>query len=88
MKTAEYIKDVSGFTGEAKLYKITKEIETNKLNVSYVVVSATFVLDRCETYIFESDKNGNVTNWFELEGSCNDVYDHEEALINGGYDIV
>jgi len=49
----------------------------------YVVVSATEVFGRPETYIFPSDENGKVTDWLELEGSFQGEWNIDKALSRG-----
>lgn len=41
-----------------------------------------------ETYIFESDNEGNIKDWSELEGSFRGEINHERALKNLGYTIL
>tara|TARA_B100000745_G_scaffold259247_1_gene182573 strand:- start:217 stop:498 length:282 start_codon:yes stop_codon:yes gene_type:complete len=62
------------------------------LGESYVRVSATTNLDlhdkpENETYIFPSNKKGEVTSWTELPGSARGIFDPERVLENIGYDI-
>ena len=91
---ATFIRDLDGFTGEAKLYKLDPPMEETDFDNEvvgrhkYVVVSATVAMfTGPETYIFPSDENGNVTSWGELEGSYRGGLDHETALKNAGYSI-
>lgn len=87
MKTATKVKDLNGFNGTAALYKLSEPIEGyNKETYEYVVASAVRNWT-VETYIFGSDENGQVLNWGELDGSVRDVYDHEIALNNAGYEV-
>lgn len=54
----------------------------------YVVVSAVSVpFSGPETYIFRSDRHGNVTRWNELPGSFRGSLDHAQALAYAGYAI-
>ena len=54
----------------------------------YVVVSAVVApVTGPETYIFEGDADGNVTDWGELPGSFRGDFDHERALRNAGYEV-
>lgn len=41
-----------------------------------------------ETFIFQSDSNGNVVDYSELEGSFRGEINHEKALSNLGYTIL
>ena len=55
----------------------------------YVNVSAvTAPFSGPETYIFGSDKSGNIKNWSELEGSYQGVLSHEVALGLAGYEVM
>jgi hypothetical protein len=99
---AKFVKDVSDkFVGSAIVVKLDppmkysswEEVEGEHCSVEkdavYVVVSAAITFDQgSETFIFPSDKEGNVTNWGELEGSFRGSLDHEKALNNAGYDLV
>ena len=40
-----------------------------------------------ETFIFESDADGNVSSWSELDGSFKGAQDHEQALRKAGYEV-
>lgn len=64
----------------------------------YVVVSAmdlsllsgedaTTVVGSLETYIFPADKDGNVLEWIELNGSFKGELNHERALREAGYEV-
>lgn len=79
---ATFIRDITGFTGDAKLYRTTDQ--------GHVVVSATVVPfgGGPETYIFPADENGKVTDWGELDGSYKGGLDHATALLNAGYEVV
>ena len=101
-KTARFIRDLVGFMGVAKLYKVSPAIEFTKLDwrdgadkkpikatTEYVAVSA--IIDQFsgpETCIFPCDAEGEVQDWAELDGSYRGDLDHEAALRNGGYKIV
>jgi hypothetical protein len=59
---------------------------------SYVRVSATTTLDlhdkpENETYIFPSNKDGEVTSWTELPGSTRGIFDPERVLEKVGYEV-
>jgi hypothetical protein len=85
-KTARLVKKLDGFTGEAILYHCTPPME-NKF--PYVVVSATRAMfSGPETYIFPGNKDGEVTDWGELNGSYHGGLSHAEALRRSGYSIV
>ncbi len=83
-KTAQRIKNLPGFRGEACLYKCAPPLEGHE----YVVVSAAFAMfDGPETYIFPADKDGEVIDWGELSGSLRGTLEHEDALQAAGYAI-
>jgi len=91
-KKATFMSDLDGFTGEAKLYKLYPPMEEINFDDEvigrheYVVVSATVAMfTGPETYIFPSDKHGNITSWSELEGSYRGELNHATALRNAGY---
>ncbi len=84
MKQAHYVKDLDGFKGEAKLFRMDPPLEGHK----FVVASAVIALfSGPETYLFPADADGKVTDWIELEGSASGTQDHEEAIRNAGYKI-
>ncbi len=98
-KTAKLIKKLKrNFRGDARLYKVNppmKYLEDDKIDdsketkTSYVVISATVAMfSGAETYIFSADKNGDITEWSEMEGSYRGSLDHAKALRNAGYKIV
>lgn len=83
METATKVRDLENFTGKAALYKLSDRLE----GFDYVVVSAVLAPYTHETYIFGADENGEVLEWGELPGSERDVYSHEKALNNAGYEV-
>lgn len=84
-KTASYIRDIDEWNGEAKLYKLSEPLE----GYSFVVVSSVVVMfSGPETYVFPSNKNGEVTDWRELKGSYKGDLNHEKALKNAGYKVL
>lgn len=93
---ATKVKDLLGFMGDAALYKVEPFVEYNKpynndlpaKTTEYVVVSAVFAsFAGPETYIFPADKNGEVVDWCELDGSYKGGLNHEKALANAGYEV-
>lgn len=98
MKTATFVKELSGFAGAAKLYKLSEPVKYNKPyrkndppaeETIFVVVSATSVIfSGPETYIFPSDEDGKVVDWGELDGSFRGEFDHERALRGLGFEPV
>lgn len=98
MKTAKFIKGCSDFTGDAKLFALSAPITFDKpwddkdppaRKTKYVIVSATSApLSGPETYIFPADKDGNVLDWGELEGSYQGGLSHAQALKGAGYTLI
>ena len=85
MLEATYVKTIVGWTGDAKLYKLSPKLEGNK----YVIVSTTHVmLSGPETYIFGATEDGEVTDWGELPGSYKGGLDHNKALEDAGYSTI
>lgn len=86
-KRALFIKDVIGWTGEAKLYELNYPLEGN----IYVIVSATTTTTilgkNPETYIFGCSKDGTKAAMSELKGSEKGHLDHMRALRNAGYTV-
>ena len=85
MKTAKLIREkIKGFNGHANEYQLDPPLDGH----TFVIVSATVVpYSGPETYIFESDGNGVITGWMEMEGSFRGGLNHAEALENAGYEI-
>ena len=83
MKTATKVKDLENPKAMQSLYRLSDRLR----GFDYVVVSAVLAPYVHETYIFGSDKNGEVLDWGELPGSERDVYSHEKALNNAGYEV-
>jgi len=93
MNQAIFIKNLEGWNGDARLYKLVPPmnhvsydnvVETHE----YVAVSAVTVpWSGSETYIFAADEHGHVENYVELEGSFNGDLDHERALHGAGYEV-
>lgn len=52
----------------------------------HVIASAVCVLGEPETYIFEADERGEVTDWCELEGSRRGTLDIESVMAEA-YDV-
>lgn len=101
MKKATFIKDVEGYKSR-KLWLVEPEVYYGMDgSTPYLVTSAIDIdpmgqiLDNllglvggsCETYIFAADKDGEVVEWIELEGSEKHIKDHEKVLKNAGYEI-
>ena len=87
MKTAKFVKDLSGFVGDAKLYKVSPWIKYgDRRETNYVVVSRVDAFySGLETYIFPSDEKGKVLDWGELDGSQRGNVSHEDVLKSAGF---
>lgn len=83
MKFARLIKsNLEGYRGIANLYYLE---DTKK----YIVISGAVGL--CfgpETYIFKSNKNGEVKGWTALDGSFKGEINHLKALNLHGYHLL
>lgn len=67
-----------------KHYKLAPPLDGHQ----YVIVSAANVpMSGPETYIFASNKAGEIVDWLELEGSFKGDLNHEKALKNAGYKV-
>lgn len=93
---ATFIKDLEGYPGKAKLYKVDPPMKYDEpwdddgppaKETNFVVVSAASKLVTPETYIFPADENGEIEDWGEMDGSFKGAFDHERALRNAGYGI-
>ena len=98
---AEFVSTLSGFRGNATLWKVSPPMETDAwdpdgtrrvLEFSHVVVSA--VEDYIhgfgvrETYIFGADETGKVLNWLELPGSTKGIVSPDKIFSKLGYTII
>jgi len=71
-----------GAIGSKKLYKTNGSPE-------YVVISAKDLpVSGPETYIFESDLEGKITNFNEIQGSIKGTLNHDDAIANAGWELV
>lgn len=98
---ARYITTITGrWSGEARVYMVDPPVEyEGGKKTGYVIVSATTLpslpgyglLGYDETYIFPAHKDGDtfeVSDWMELDGSYRGELNHEQALLNAGYQIM
>ena len=88
---AERIKKIKG---SQMLWKVTPPIITEpcyegdtKKKFNYIITSCASVFGQPETYVFGADKNGEILDWGELDGSFKGDFDHERAIIGAGYQI-
>lgn len=95
MKKAVFVKNIEGWNGDARLYKMLpplvatdydgKTVETH----DFVIVSAVVaMLSGPETYIFPATEDGKTKNFGELDGSYRGGLDHAKALRGAGYKAV
>ena len=83
-KIARFLSRRDG-TGEGRVYELTPPLDGHK----YVWVSAVVAMfSGPETFIFASNRRGDVSDWEELPGSIKGVLDHEAALKEAGYTVV
>lgn len=102
MITAELIKDCSkNFSGTARLYKLSESVPygwldwedeeagiDNRETTEYVIVSAAVVMfTGPETYIFPSNKDGDIVDWGEMDGSYRGDLNHQRAIENAGWEL-
>ena len=85
-KTATLITIKPWRHGEYRLYRLSEPLEGNE----FVLVSAIrtmFDTGLPETYIVPASLDGTITDWTELPGSIQGVYDHAQALAGAGYEL-
>jgi hypothetical protein len=96
MPTATFLRKLDGFTGEARLYRLSEPVDYEardtkgyvRRSTYYVVVSAADApYSGPETYIFPADPHGIVLSWSELRGSYRGGKDHAQALADAGYTV-
>lgn len=86
---AKKIKQLQGWRGDAALYELDPPLEIDGGFFPHVVVSAVNApFSGPETYIFKADKDGNVFDMGELDGSFRGERNHAKAIANMGYQIV
>lgn len=87
-KTARFVRTLTGFTGDARLYELSEPHEGyGERADTHVVVSAVVTYGGAETYIFPANADGEVTSWGEIPGSFKGALDHERALREAGYEV-
>lgn len=87
--TATFVKDLTDFTGEAKLWKLSEEIAYDDgEKTEHVITSATDAMfSGPETYIFLATPEGEVISYSELPGSFRGGLNHHEAISGAGWRI-
>ena len=69
-----------------KLYRLEPPIDTS---IEYVISSAVDAPDSGpETYLFQANADGEITNWSELHGSFRGGKNCDQAIENAGYTVV
>lgn len=93
-KTATFVRKLTGWRGDAALYRMDPPHEGSEYVIASAVdlnygdsVPATFALASCETYLFPADEDGDVVEYTEMDGSLKGVKDHEDALNAAGYEV-
>jgi hypothetical protein len=100
MKTATLVERIIPTDSGAVqgLYRLSEPIayytdytrsKTSVATANYVIVSSvTIPFSGPETFIFPADKDGEILNWGELEGSFRGEFNHKKALEGAGYEVV
>jgi len=87
VKTATFMRKLSGFRGNAALYRVDpKMIDNTGKRYQYVVASAVQAYSGPETLIFGADDDGEIANWSELDGGRG-YLSHEDAFIEADYEV-
>jgi hypothetical protein len=88
-RTATLVRKLSGWAGDARLYKLNPPMATESgASTDHVIVSAANVIvSGPETYVFAAGPDGKVTSWSEMRGSFRGALDHGAALRGAGYDV-
>lgn len=99
MQTATFVKRLTGFNGDARLYRLSKPIEyqdwdsdkdeyVTKYSEFVVVSAASVPFSGPETYVFPADAEGKITDWGEIGASQKGHVSHETVLQESGYETV
>lgn len=83
MRKATFVKNVQGFSGDARLYAMNPKHDGQE----FVIVSKINNMYGRETYIFPADADGKVTDWLEMRGSMRGSHSHNEVLNGIGYEV-
>lgn len=95
MPVAEFIAQLDGFRGDARVYRCSPPLQGRSWDddedvpsYEYVIISASVVpFSGLETYIFGSNADWEVVSWTELPGSYRGGLDHVRALRLAGYTL-
>lgn len=89
MKVAVWLRDINKEKDRRmSLYLLShrmKDFEGHIVPSRYVIVSAVCNELLHETFIFESNSEGEFINYSELPGSSKNVFSHKFALAAAGY---
>lgn len=78
---ATFVEDITGWRGDARLYRLSEPYEYGEEYVTHVIASAVnAAFSGPETYVFAATATGNVIDWCELPGSFRGGLDHERAI--------
>jgi hypothetical protein len=98
LKTAKFVRHIDeNPVSDQNLYKLSVSVpydydydkERFLKKTKYVIVSAVIVLGTGpETFIFPADKNGQILDWGELEGSYRGGLNHDKALRKAGFEPI
>lgn len=97
MKIATFIKNLEGFTGAAKLYKLSEPLSYNEINtyggvtelqVDYVVVHRITSKGETVSFVMPSSAIGYLVAWADLkpEATSNDL-SFEKLVKSIGYTV-
>ena len=98
MTTIKRLTNVSDkFNGYACVYKLSESVpynfdwDTDKYldETLYVVISAANVpYSGIETFMFPSDKDGNILDWGEMSASEKGTLSHQDIIDNTSWELV
>jgi len=92
--TAEFVRELDGWKGHVKLYKLSDPVEFryrgDMETTDHIAISGILAWDtgRPETFVFFCDEHGEVLSWLQAEGSLNGSIDHEEALKGNDFEAL
>ncbi len=86
MNKATFVKNIEGWNGDARLYRVDVA-PSDAPTASFLIVSAVSTVIAAETYIFPATESGEVIDWLELDGSQKGIVSHEQALHDAGYEL-
>lgn len=85
---ATQIKQLDGWKGDARLFRLSQPIEVEDTKTEYVIVSAVVArFSGAETYIFPAHEDGRPISYRELDGSYRGGLSHREAIECAGWEL-